>query len=128
LTKVIIEHRVLTLYLLIDFIISSLGGVEKLAVGHVVFALQENLLAFGPVLCNNTTGGKGVMERIKITNPTKIDCKVRFFIGSSTAALAAPVDPKAKAPAKGAAPPTVATVEPQVKFLSSSLVLYHFPR
>jgi hypothetical protein len=53
--------------------------MEKLSVGRVIFAEMENLLAFGPVVCGTTTS-RGVMERVKITNPTKIDVKVKFLI------------------------------------------------
>ena len=61
---------------------SGAGGIEKLAVGKVVYAQEEKVLAFGPIVCNNASG-KGLMERIKITNPTKIDTKVKFSISSS---------------------------------------------
>eukprot|EP01033_Poteriospumella_lacustris_P008315 gene8315-5998_t len=54
------------------------GKLEKLPVGKVVFAEAERMLAYGPVLCNQS--GKGAMERIKITNPTKIDIKVKFKV------------------------------------------------
>jgi hypothetical protein len=59
------------------------GKLEKLPVGKVVFAEAERMLAYGPVLCNQS--GKGAMERIKITNPTKIDIKVKFKVLSPEA-------------------------------------------
>lgn len=80
---------------------SSSGGIEKLPVGKVVFASQENMLAFGPVLCNNT-GAKGVLERIKITNPTKIDAKVKFSIAAGTKSADVAAAAAVAAPAKGA--------------------------
>lgn len=62
------------------------GGVDgedskysKLPVGKVVYAERERLMAWGPVMCG-TLGSKGVVERIRITNPTKIDVKVKFKI------------------------------------------------
>jgi hypothetical protein len=62
------------------------GGVDgedckytKLPVGKVVFAERERLMAWGPVMCG-ASGSKGVVERIRITNPTKIDIKVKFKI------------------------------------------------
>ena len=55
------------------------GKYNKLPVGKVVYAVKENIMAWGPVMCG-TSGTRGVVERIKITNPTKIDTKVRFKI------------------------------------------------
>ena len=84
------------------------GKVEKLPVGKVVYAETENILAFGPIMCNNNANAKGTMERIRITNPTKIDTKVNFKIGSADrsggGAAAAP------AKGKGAPPPTEESV------------------
>ena len=51
--------------------------VENLPPGKVLFAELERTLVFGPILCNQT-GNKGAIERIRITNPTKIDVKVRL--------------------------------------------------
>lgn len=105
------------------------GKFEKLSVGKVVYAEVEKMLAFGPVMCN-PSGGKGVMERIRISNPTKIDAKVRFRV-ASTKANAAPVvetgkptgkDAKAKDTGKGkggapkeemAPPPMQFSVQPE---------------
>ncbi|CAM9276269.1 unnamed protein product, partial [Ectocarpus fasciculatus] len=58
---------------------ASGGKVEKLAVGKVVYAEVENVLAFGPVMCSSGVG-KGTVERIRISNPTKIDCRVNFKV------------------------------------------------
>lgn len=65
--------------------------IDKLAIGKVLFAQRENLLAFGPVMCNpfGSNLKAGVTERIKISNPTKVDTTVRFKIVSSDAAVAA---------------------------------------
>ena len=49
--------------------------LDKLAVGKVIYAEKERILAFGPITCGQP-GTRGVMERIKISNPTKIDTKV----------------------------------------------------
>ena len=62
------------------------GKIEKLPVGKVVFAEAEKMLAFGPVSCSQS--GRGVMERVKITNPTKIDIKAKFKVVSPEAAAA----------------------------------------
>jgi hypothetical protein len=79
-------------------------------VGRNVFVLQENLLVFGPILCSTSTG-RGAVERVKISNPTKIDVKVKFSMksssSSSSSTASATVDPKAK----GAAPAAVKTEE-----------------
>jgi len=75
------------------------GKIEKLPVGKVVYSESEKILAFGPIMCG-APNSKGVMERIRITNPTKIDIKVNFNIKQPGAADAVP----AAAPAKGKAP------------------------
>lgn len=70
---------------------SGLTGVKKLSIGKVVYAENESLLAFGPVMCSELTTSPmppvtmghqsgGVVERIKITNPTKVDVTVRFEV------------------------------------------------
>ena len=56
--------------------------LDKLAVGKVVYAEKEKILAFGPIMCGQP-GTRGVMERIKISNPTKIDCKVKFRVAAA---------------------------------------------
>jgi len=105
------------------------GKIEKLPVGKVIYAEKEKILAFGPVLCGQQ-GFKGASERIRITNPTKIDAKVRFEIMSteqfaeSTKGASAPAggkDAKGKAapPAKGAPAAEVTTspiftVQPEI--------------
>jgi hypothetical protein len=75
------------------------GKIEKLPVGKVVFAEAEKTLAFGPVSCAQS--GRGVMERVKITNPTKIDIKAKFKVVSPEVAAAlsggGAKDPKAGA-------------------------------
>jgi len=83
---------------------SSEGGgkIEKLPVGKVVFAETEKMLAFGPVSCSSQAG-KGVLERVRISNPTKIDIKVKFSILTPEEA-SGPRPPSAGA-AKGKAPP-----------------------
>ncbi|RYG69380.1 hypothetical protein EON64_02860, partial [archaeon] len=113
------------------------GKLEKLPVGKVVYAESEKMLAFGPVSCGQS--GRGVVERIRISNPTKIDIKAKFKVMSPeeaaalSAALAsastnaagkvgkdaksAPKDTKPKG-GKGAADappsvPTVFTVQPE---------------
>ena len=113
---------------LADSGMSDGGKIEKLPVGKVIFAEKEKILAFGPVLCGQQ-GFKGACERIRITNPTKIDAKVRFEIMSPEqltelnkgAAAAAPgKDAKGKAapPAKGApvegTMSQIFTVQPEV--------------
>jgi hydrocephalus-inducing protein len=65
---------------------SQAGKIEKVPVGKVVYSESEKLLAFGPVSCNQI--GRGVVERVKITNPTKIDIKVKFKVLSPEAAAA----------------------------------------
>ena len=116
---------------LLDSGMSDGGKIEKLPVGKVIYAEKENILAFGPVLCGQQ-GYKGACERIRITNPTKIDAKVRFEImtpekaaeakgASASAGAGAGKDAKGKAPppAKGGAPssdavPQMFTVQPEV--------------
>ncbi len=93
------------------------GKIEKLPVGKVVYAETENILAFGPIMCNANVQSKGTMERIRITNPTKIDTKVNFKIIYPGAAAAAAAPAKG---GKGAPPPSeetpggAFTVQPQV--------------
>ena len=56
--------------------------LENVGIGKVVYSQVEKMLAFGPVMC--TTGGRsGSVERIRITNPTKIDVKASFAIQSN---------------------------------------------
>jgi hydrocephalus-inducing protein len=108
---------------------SSEGGgkVEKLAVGKVVYAETEKMLAFGPVSCS-LASGRGVVERVKISNPTKIDIKVKFNVltpeeaaersagGSGAAAAGGAKDVKGKAAAAGKSskngPPVVEEPKP----------------
>ena len=75
--------------------------LDKLAVGKVIYAEKEKILAFGPIMCGQP-GTKGVMERIKISNPTKIDCKVKFRVASSDDGLDANKDAAAAAPVAAA--------------------------
>lgn len=93
------------------------GFVEKLPVGKVVYAQKENLLAYGPVMCGNASN-KGVMERIRITNPTKIDTKVRFKVSApGGGADAGGKDAKGKgkgAPAGGDEVVSAFTVHPEL--------------
>jgi hypothetical protein len=76
------------------------GKAEKIGVGKVVFAEADKVLAFGPVLCGTSTS-RGVVERVKITNPTKIDTKVNFTVVDAVAASEQPADGKADPKAKG---------------------------
>ena len=100
--------------------------IENIGIGNVVYSMVEKMLAFGPVMCGIAGGRSGCVERIKLTNPTKIDVKVSFAIKS---AEEPPVeDPKAakgkgakdaKKGGKGAPepppePPSAFTVQPQV--------------
>ena len=80
------------------------GKIEKLPVGKVVYSEKERVLAFGPLSCGGP-GAKGAVERIRITNPTKIDVKVNFAIKSPDAASAPAAAPPAKGKAAAAAPP-----------------------
>ena len=79
--------------------------IEKLAVGKVVYAETERMLAFGPIVCG-TGQGKGAVERIRISNPTKIDTRVKCRIlmpeaaAAEAQAIAAAPKPVAKTPAK----------------------------
>eukprot|EP01032_Pedospumella_encystans_P008479 gene8479-10061_t len=102
---------------------SSEGGgkLEKLAVGKVVFAEIEKMLAFGPVSCG-ASSGRGVVERVKISNPTKIDIKVKFDVltpeqaaekNSAPDAAAAKGGKSAKVPAKGGKGAPAVTEEPK---------------
>ena len=54
----------------------------RVPVGKVVFAEKENIMMWGPVMCG-AGDTRGVAERIRITNPTKIDIKVKFRILAS---------------------------------------------
>lgn len=84
---------------------NSVGKLEKLPVGKVVYAESERMLAFGPVACNQS--GKGTVERIKISNPTKIDIKVKFKVLTSEAFAqlsSSAANAGAAANAKGAPP------------------------
>ena len=74
--------------------------LDKLAVGKVIYAEKEKILAFGPIMCGQP-GTRGVMERIKISNPTKIDCKVKFRVAASDEGLEVNKD-AAAAPAAAA--------------------------
>eukprot|EP01034_Spumella_vulgaris_P022205 gene22205-28319_t len=78
------------------------GKIEKLAVGKVVYAESEKMLAFGPVSCGQA--GRGMVERIRISNPTKIDTKVKIRIVSPeiAAELAAAAKNATGAPGKDA--------------------------
>jgi hypothetical protein len=61
---------------------TGIGDDEKhsrVPVGKVVFAEKENIMMWGAVMCS-TGDTRGVAERIRITNPTKIDIKVKFKI------------------------------------------------
>ena len=102
---------------LAESIPSGDGKIEKLPVGKVVYSESEKILAFGPIMCGSANV-KGVMERIRITNPTKIDIKVNFDIkqpGDAPAAAAAPAKGKAPAAAAADAGPTGAfLVQPQM--------------
>jgi hypothetical protein len=74
---------------IVQSLADTLGGSEgdagsklgKLAVGKVVYSERDRVMAWGPIMCG-PQGAKGVMERIRITNPTKIDAKVKFKITS----------------------------------------------
>eukprot|EP01041_Mallomonas_annulata_P003640 gene3640-7257_t len=66
--------------------------IEKMPMGKVVYCESEKMLVFGPVVCASGPG-KGISERIKITNPTKIDAKVKFRTMSVEAATAAAAEP-----------------------------------
>ena len=90
------------------------GKLERLPVGKVVFAERENILAWGPVLCNSGLGGlgRGVTERIRIINPTKIDVKVKVAIASSGTSSASAPATASKAPAKASAKASAASVQP----------------
>ena len=76
------------------------------------------MLAFGPMACNQTSS-KGHVERVKITNPTKIDCKVKFFVSGQETTAAVAVDSKAKKgkgdppSGEGLGPPQAFTVHPE---------------
>ena len=119
--------------------------LDKLAVGKVIYAEKEKILAFGPIMCgqpgtrginsfyqcsmfnaplslhliaypstqphqlilpraptNTPINHPGVMERIKISNPTKIDCKVKFRVAASDEGVDVNKD-AAAAPAAAAA-------------------------
>ena len=61
---------------------TGIGDDEKYSrvpVGKVVFAEKENIMMWGGVMCS-TGDTRGIAERIRITNPTKIDIKVKFKI------------------------------------------------
>ena len=53
----------------------------KLPIGKVVFAEKERIMLWGAVMCGSY-GTKGYVQRIRITNPSKIDIKVKFKITS----------------------------------------------
>eukprot|EP01038_Epipyxis_sp_PR26KG_P004323 gene4323-6124_t len=101
----------------------SVGKIEKLGIGKVVYAEHEKILAFGPVSCGQSNS-RGAIERIRISNPTKIDVKVKFQIlsteeGTEKLKGSAAVDAKkaggkdAKAPAKGGKGEETTVVEPK---------------
>lgn len=87
------------------------GKLEKLPIGKVVYAESEKMLAFGPVCCSQS--GRGVVERIRISNPTKIDIKAKFRIISpeeaaalsSTTVVKTPKDSKPKGKGSQIPPP-----------------------
>lgn len=80
----------------------SSGKFEKLPFGKVVYAETEKMLAFGPVLCGQPNT-KGTAERIKISNPTKIDTRVKFRMANPADAATWLAAAKAKAGAPGSA-------------------------
>ena len=55
------------------------GKNGKLPIGKVVFAEKERIMLWGAVMCGSY-GTKGYVQRIRITNPSKIDIKVKFKI------------------------------------------------
>jgi hypothetical protein len=69
------------------------GKIEKLAMGKVVYAESEKMLAFGPL-----SWGQAGRERIWISNPTKIDTNVA---ATKNDASGAPVGMDVKPAAKG---------------------------
>ena len=90
------------------------SGIGKLPIGKVVFAELERALVFGPVLCGQA-GGKGLTERIRITNPTKIDVKVKLRLDPRSAVA----EPQKKSKETKKAP---AIAPPEAFFLSSPLL------
>lgn len=73
--------------------------IENIGIGKVVYSQVEKMLAFGPVMCTTVGGRSGSVERIRITNPTKIDVKASFAIKSVEESSES--DPKAAAKGKG---------------------------
>ena len=55
------------------------GRYGKLPIGKVIFAEKERIMVWGAVMCG-TYGTKGYVQRVRITNPSKIDVKVKFKI------------------------------------------------
>lgn len=72
----------------------------------VYFSVPQNQLFFGHVLCSDGNS-RGIMERVKIVNPSKVDCKVAFKVSevTSTVQTAAdvPVAQTSKSATKGGA-------------------------
>ena len=66
--------------------------IENIGIGKVIYSQVEKMLAFGPVMCTTVGGRSGCVERIRITNPTKIDVKASFAIKSVEEVV---TDPKA---------------------------------
>ena len=52
---------------------------SRVPVGKVIFAEKENIMVWGAVMCG-AGDTRGVAQRVRITNPTKIDTKVKFRI------------------------------------------------
>ena len=52
---------------------------SRVPVGKVIFAEKENIMMWGAVMCDSGDT-RGVAQRVRITNPTKIDTKVKFRI------------------------------------------------
>jgi hydrocephalus-inducing protein len=91
------------------------GPSDKLGPGRVVYAEADKTLAFGPVMCNQGLG-RGVVERIKISNPTKIDVKVNIKVTQAAGggAAAAPAKGKGAAPVAEEGASSIFSVMPEV--------------
>ena len=85
--------------------LSELSSNGDSVVGKVAYSTNENTFTFGPVMCG-AQGSRGVTERIRIMNPTKIDTKVKFLVvpaGSNAADfIGGPVDSSKDAKGKDA--------------------------
>lgn len=61
---------------------AKLVGNSTARSSQIAFSVPDNQLIFGHVLCGEVSS-RGIMERVKICNPSKVDCKVTFKLSKA---------------------------------------------